>query len=303
MSKQYHPDLNQGDKESEDKFKEVAEAYDVLGSEAKRSSYDSKRNNRRRRSRHTSFEEWANTFGSDDFRSGSGFNRSRRRSKSPNQSYVKPDTSHLNILDTITIDLIESINGKQVTLSYKKQSVVDFQSGSREVVDKTLKVTINLRDKHINIIKRENGDYYIKVKLSGFGNEDIIRRLNVWGETESEVIIGDYILNVNLKIPEEIDIEDNNIIQYVDVPLHKTLFPEEKVRVRTIFDKTYDAEISNPSKLNDLKFKIGKHGIRSKYGTIGDYIIRFNIIPPDMSKLKSKDIEVLKQYLTDDLYQ
>ena len=37
---QYHPDKNKGDKESEDKFKEAAEAYEVLSDENKRARYD-----------------------------------------------------------------------------------------------------------------------------------------------------------------------------------------------------------------------------------------------------------------------
>ncbi|MFZ4612082.1 MAG: DnaJ domain-containing protein, partial [Bacteroidia bacterium] len=31
MAMKYHPDKNQGDKAAEEKFKEAAEAYDVLG--------------------------------------------------------------------------------------------------------------------------------------------------------------------------------------------------------------------------------------------------------------------------------
>jgi len=40
LARKYHPDLNPGDKNSERKFKELSEAYDVLGDEKKRAEYD-----------------------------------------------------------------------------------------------------------------------------------------------------------------------------------------------------------------------------------------------------------------------
>src|SRR3954462_8497324 len=40
VAMQYHPDRNPGDKTAEEKFKEAAEAYEVLSDQDKRAQYD-----------------------------------------------------------------------------------------------------------------------------------------------------------------------------------------------------------------------------------------------------------------------
>jgi len=40
VAMQYHPDRNPGDKEAEEKFKEAAEAYEVLSDDNKKAKYD-----------------------------------------------------------------------------------------------------------------------------------------------------------------------------------------------------------------------------------------------------------------------
>ena len=43
LAKQYHPDANQNDPKSADRFKEISEAYNVLGDTEKRKQYDDMR--------------------------------------------------------------------------------------------------------------------------------------------------------------------------------------------------------------------------------------------------------------------
>src|ERR1043166_6483606 len=40
LARKYHPDLNPNNKQSEEKFKEIQEAYEVLGDSDKRKKYD-----------------------------------------------------------------------------------------------------------------------------------------------------------------------------------------------------------------------------------------------------------------------
>src|SRR3954453_2375511 len=43
LARQHHPDANKGEAASEEKFKEISEAYDVLSDEAKRKNYEGAR--------------------------------------------------------------------------------------------------------------------------------------------------------------------------------------------------------------------------------------------------------------------
>ena len=45
LSLKFHPDRNQGDKKAEEKFKDIAEAYEVLSDEKKREEYDNPTSN------------------------------------------------------------------------------------------------------------------------------------------------------------------------------------------------------------------------------------------------------------------
>src|SRR5262249_56439025 len=40
LAQQHHPDANPGNKDAEERFKEISSAYDVVGDQEKRASYD-----------------------------------------------------------------------------------------------------------------------------------------------------------------------------------------------------------------------------------------------------------------------
>ncbi|PIE51319.1 molecular chaperone DnaJ [Candidatus Fermentibacteria bacterium] len=61
LAKKYHPDANQGDREAEEKFKAVSDAYDILGNPEKRENYD-----QMRRGGHDPFAGAAGTEGFSD---------------------------------------------------------------------------------------------------------------------------------------------------------------------------------------------------------------------------------------------
>jgi molecular chaperone DnaJ len=65
LAMQYHPDRNSGDKSSEQKFKDISEAYDVLKDDQKRAAYD--------RFGHAAFENGSRGPGAGDFGFSGGF--------------------------------------------------------------------------------------------------------------------------------------------------------------------------------------------------------------------------------------
>ena len=121
LAKQYHPDLNPGNKEAEEKFKEINEANEVLSDPAKRSQYDQFGHaGAQQQGFGGGFNGFSGGFGGfeDIFSSifgGGGRTGAQRNSTRPRQG---DDIEH-----TITIDFMEAIFGckKQIKINVEDE--------------------------------------------------------------------------------------------------------------------------------------------------------------------------------------
>ncbi|HMN17211.1 MAG: molecular chaperone DnaJ [Ignavibacteriota bacterium] len=134
LAMQYHPDRNPGNKEAEDKFKEAAEAYEILNDDDKRARYDRFGHNGVKGSGFGSqgfsdindiFSHFSDIFGGgssifDDFFGGTQ-QRGRQRGKGVPGSDLKV---------TLKLTLEEIATGVTKKIKIKKQIVCDQCSGT-----------------------------------------------------------------------------------------------------------------------------------------------------------------------------
>lgn len=131
LAKEYHPDMNPGDKEAEKKFKEASEAYAVLSDPEKKRQYD--------QYGHAAFDGGAGGFGGFDFNSadfgdifgdifGDFFGGGRRGGRG-NSGPMKG----ANIRTSVRITFEEAVFGvdKEIELALKDECTTCHGSGAK----------------------------------------------------------------------------------------------------------------------------------------------------------------------------
>lgn len=131
LAMKFHPDKNPGNKEAEDKFKECAEAYEVLSNPEKRKSYDQYgheglRGSGMRDYSHMNVQDVGDMFGDifGDFFGGGGRRRGGRQ-----QSANAPKRGY-DLETTIELSLEEVSEGVEKNIEFTRQDVCKDCTGS-----------------------------------------------------------------------------------------------------------------------------------------------------------------------------
>jgi molecular chaperone DnaJ len=136
MAMKYHPDRNAGNKEAEEKFKEAAEAYEVLGDPEKKQRYDQYGHEGLRGTNYRDFHDINDIFSTfgDVFSGGFGgsifdemFTGGQRSRRHPGAQHGQPG-SDLRVRLSLTLEEIAS--GVEKKIKVKRQKKCDICNGT-----------------------------------------------------------------------------------------------------------------------------------------------------------------------------
>lgn len=269
LAKKYHPDLNKGDDQAQEKFKEINEAYEVLGDEQKRKQYDS----------FGSFSHGQNfdpsqhgyTFDSSDIDFGDLFGNIF----GGGGGSFRTSSGGINI-----DDLLGGFGGggkrarqPQREPQYEMKLEISIEEGYKGE-KKNLVINVGGEKKSItvNIPKGITGGQKIRVK----GEK--------WG------IQGSIIF--------EIEIKNNNLyrLENLDIIGKLNILPWEAALGSSVVATTLDGKIKvNIPKLisSGKKIRIANKGYTDRKGNRGDFYFEINIVNPET--LSEEEVKLYEQ--------
>ncbi|NMA67636.1 MAG: DnaJ domain-containing protein [Clostridiaceae bacterium] len=277
LAKAYHPDANPGDKNAEEKFKEVSEAYEVLGNEEKRRQYD----------------QLGNRFnfadGYDFDPSQFGFNNINYQFRSSGNSGFS-DFFNMFFGDS-GIDLNDLFGARARTGFTRRSRETFMQKGP----DKEVEIKISLLDglkgsERLIAIETPHGRKKIAIKIpKGILPGGKIKLKGQGGKGINGGPDGDLILNVQFKEDEYI-LKGYDIIQNIEImPWQAALGGDTKVN--TPEDKiivTIPAGIRTGESI-----RIRGRGYLNSIGGRGDLYLKVSINNP--ASLNNKQLELYKK--------
>ncbi|NLX62397.1 MAG: J domain-containing protein [Tissierellia bacterium] len=280
LAKKYHPDLHPNDKEAQEKFKEINEAYEVLSDDEKRKQYDTFGNAYNfRHGQHFDPSQ----FGFDNF--GKGF------------TYTYTTDGAENFSDFFNM----FFGGKGFNLgdlfNGRKRGRNPFQA-TRERPRYESEIYITIEEAYNGVTKRvplrigsESKTLSVKVPKGILPG----KKIKINGEKAG--INGDVYLKVNILEEDNLELKGLDMYKRIDIYPWDAYFGT-KIVVDTLAGRI---KLSIPEKIQGgKKIRIPNKGYRDMEGKTGDLYIVVNIVNPPSLTVEQEELYKRLKKLTMD---
>lgn len=273
LAMQYHPDKNQGDKATEEKFKEISEAYAVLSDDAKRKEYDTYGSEGF--SQKFSQEDIFRNFDLNDLFGEFGFGGGGGRSQSFNfgggndffgfgggNRYQPQAAKGQDYEYDLSISIADAFNGG------KRELTINFPTGQR-------KVSVNIP--------------------AGIGEGQKLRLKGEGGPGSNGGPAGDLLVRIKILSDSKFYLEDRDIVSTREIKLTEALLGTV-VQVTTADGKKLDLKVPAGSK-HGTKLRIKGKGLPAmKKLAQGDMYVKINVAFP--KRLSDEQRELVEKLVS-----
>lgn len=280
LARQYHPDVNPGDTHAEDRFKEVNEAYQVLGDKEKRQKYDSLRQQ---------YQQWQQRGGTPG-----GFNWDQWQAAPGNGYTYTYNVSTEDLQDLFGdaspfSDFFSSIFGQTVPGS----AAPGQATRSRKGRDLEIRVDMSLEEAfHGTTRTIQAGERRIDARIPrGVRSGSRVRLAGQGSPGIADGPAGDLFLNVEVRLHAQFERQDDDLTCTIPVDIY-TAVTGGKVSVQTI-DGSVMLKIP-PRTQADRTFRLRNQGMPhlDRPDERGDLYATVKLVLPD--NLTSEEVETLE---------
>ncbi|MDY7031773.1 MAG: J domain-containing protein [Thermodesulfobacteriota bacterium] len=292
LARKYHPDVNPGDKQAEEKFKEINEAYEVLGDSEKKAKYDRLGANWQAGADFTPPPGWegvhVRTGNFGDFGGMGGFSDffSSLFGQGPMGGFSQRRPSRgrkargSNIDAELTITLEEAFHGGKRSITLQKQEQC-ISCGGTGIQDKKGCIACNgmglvIRPRQLDIKIPAGVKNGSKIRLAGQGEEG-------FGGGPP----GDIYLHIQLESHPHFTVLDSDVQIELPVLSWEAILGAE-VEVLTL--KGYVKMKIPPGTQSGQRLRLKGLGLSKKGGEKGDQYVKIIIIVPKAISEKEKNL-------------